>query len=67
MEQNTSETCVLEQVLATLEDEKAQLEEKLETELEDSKREEIKTRIGVIWADLEIRTQERAATATNSS
>lgn len=41
---STSETRVLERVLAALEDEKAQLEEKLETELEDSEREEIETR-----------------------
>lgn len=38
MEQSTQETHVLEQILVALVDEKAQLEEKLETELEDAER-----------------------------
>lgn len=37
MEQSTSETCTLEQIIVALEYEKACLEEKLETELEDVK------------------------------
>lgn len=47
-------TRVLEQILEALEDEKAQLEEKLETELEDEERQELEIRIGEIYADLEI-------------
>nr|XP_029136981.1 ELKS/Rab6-interacting/CAST family member 1-like [Labrus bergylta] len=53
MEQSTSEN-TLKQVLAALEYEKAQLQEQLETELEDSERQEIETRVGEICADLEI-------------
>lgn len=48
MEQSTQETHILEQILIALEDEKAQLEKKLETELEDAEREEVEARIGEI-------------------
>lgn len=54
MEQSTQETHILEQIIIALEDEKAQLEKKLETELEDAEREEVEARIGEIHADLEI-------------
>lgn len=54
MEQSTQETHILEQILIALEDEKAQLEKKLETELEDAEREEVEARIGEIYGDLEI-------------
>ncbi|CAI5660438.1 unnamed protein product [Oreochromis niloticus] len=54
MEQSTQETYSLEQILIALEEEKAQLEKKLETELEDVEREEIEARIGEIHGDLEI-------------
>lgn len=54
MEQSTVEFEDVKKVLAALKDEKAQLEKSLETELNDSKREEIEAQIGEICADLEI-------------
>lgn len=54
MDQSTQEAGVLEQVLVALEEEKEQLEEKLETVLKDAEREEIEKRLGEIQADLEI-------------
>lgn len=41
-------------MLLALENEKIQLEEKLETEIEDSERQQIEGRIGEILSDLEI-------------
>lgn len=49
-----SETGALEQIILALEEEKAQLEERLETEMEDSEKEKIEERIGELYADLEI-------------
>ncbi|MEQ2245492.1 hypothetical protein ILYODFUR_028657 [Ilyodon furcidens] len=54
MEQGALETRILEQILLALEEEKAQLENKLETDLEESERQEVEIRIGEIQADLEI-------------
>lgn len=55
MEQSISEMCAPEQIIMSLEDEKAQLEERLNTEMEDSERQKIEDRIGNIHADLEIK------------
>ncbi|XP_048846374.1 uncharacterized protein LOC125717469 [Brienomyrus brachyistius] len=54
MDQGASDLCVLESVVQALEDERAELEEKLETEFETSERQKIEERIGEIHADIEI-------------
>lgn len=54
MEQIVSDIHVLESIVQALEVERSQLEEKLQTELEDSERQTIEERIAEIHADLEI-------------
>lgn len=54
MEQGTSEIYILDHVTLALEDEKTQLEEKLETDIETSERQRIEECIAEIWSDLEI-------------
>ena len=49
-----TETCDLEVIIEALKLEKAQLEERLNSELEDSEKEQVEARIGEICADLEI-------------
>ena len=55
MEPGTTESCALEKEIKILEEERAQLEERLESELEDTEIVEIENRIGEIHAQLEIK------------
>lgn len=54
MDQNRSDSCVLDQVIQALEEEKAQLEGKLETEIDASDRERYEERLAEINVDLEV-------------